>query len=53
MTVREANRRRLRKLTDSAIREIRMTGINRRVLARKYRVTPQTIDNVRSRRTWA
>lgn len=40
------------KLTIQDVAWIRRSGANRRHLATRYGMTPQTIDNVRARRTW-
>ena len=40
------------KLTPADVRSIRTTGEHRRKLAARYGVSPQSIDNIRSRRTW-
>lgn len=47
--LRGGNRAKLRELD---VRLIRRSGTNRRILARRFGVAPQTIDNVRARRTF-
>jgi hypothetical protein len=40
------------KLSMDDVQWIRRSGAHRRLLAKRYGVTPQTIDNVRARRTF-
>lgn len=40
------------KLEPLDVIAIRRSGAHRRMLAQRYGVSPQSIDNIRARRTW-